>query len=555
MQKIALCFKHILFIFALCLKTRILNTLIGGRMKRDIEETLRIWKNEEQRYPLLVRGARQVGKSYSIIKFGEKEFDNLVEVNFEQKPQYITCFDTLEPKKIIETLSVLSKSDIIPGKTLLFLDEIQECPNAISALRYFHEQMAAAWRISEEEFLKNREFIYNLKLRASYGKSGNNNIGNYTHLASIHPRSYVFDDVQQVGFNVGIANPYLTWEESNQFDVGIDLGLFNNRLFFVVDYYNRKTISMLLDNKIPAITGFNNQTVNKGSVRNTGVEFTMGGTPFSGDFKWDINMNIAFNRNEVLSLNDQDDRIITSYHEGKPTHVIEVGKPIGQFFGFVFEGLYTASDMDDPNVPKCHNAYEGASKYKDINGDGAISDVVDYTIIGDVNPNFVFGLSNSFTYKNFSLSIFLNGQQGGHVVSGLRSITTNLQGYFNVSREMTNRWVSTSEPGDGEHYGYPLLSPHLGHRMSTLWIEDASYLRISNLTLGYSLPETWMKCTGGISNVRLSFIIQNLAIFTKYKGANPEAQTLKYDNKLAPGWDMSTYPLARTASLGINVSF
>ncbi len=416
--------------------------------------------------------------------------------------------------------------------------------------------IAGAWRISQEDFLKNIKSINNLKVRASFGASGNNNIGNYASLASINAGSYVFGNTQVSASTVGISNPNLTWEESQQIDGGIDLSMYNNRLTLVVDVYNRKSKNMLLSNIIPAITGFNTQIVNLGSVRNKGLEISLGGAPVSSrNFHWDVNLNASFNRNMVLSLNENGDRILSGNNDNNPTHVSVVGKPIGQFFGYIFQGLYTAADLLDPKVPKYPQVYEGAGKYADINGDGRITDLLDYTIIGSPYPDFIFGVSNSFAYKNISLSIIVNGQSGGQVVNGLRQSVDNLQGFFNVSKEWGNRWHSAQDPGDGRHYGIPNTTPSLGHRMNSQWVEDASYLRIANVTLGYALPSALMKRIGLNNGGRIYITGQNLAMFTRYGGANPEAQSVNINNTLSPGFDITSYPLSRTLSAGINLSF
>lgn len=415
--------------------------------------------------------------------------------------------------------------------------------------------VAAAWRLSDEPFLKNNKVINSLKLRASYGQSGNNNIGNYSHLASISPGAYIFGNTQVTASYVGLSNPNLTWEESEQVDAGIDAEFFNNRISLVVDLYNRESKNMLLNDVIPAITGFNSQIVNKGNVRNRGVEISLGASPITGKFNWDLNFNIAFNRNKVLSLNENGDRILSGNNDNNPTHVTVVGKPIGQFFGFVMEGVYTAKDLEDPNLIKTTQVYEGNPKYKDVNGDGIISDFLDYTLIGNPHPKFIFGFSNNFSYKKFTLGVVVNGQNGGQVMNGLRQTTDNLQGFFNVSREFVNRWRSTDNPGDGMLYGVPKLTPSWGHRVNTRWVEDASYLRISNISLGYTLPEGLMKKTGFINSCRLYVTAQNLVMFTRYKGANPEAQSRNIDNTLSPGFDISSYPLSRTTSVGLNLSF
>lgn len=415
--------------------------------------------------------------------------------------------------------------------------------------------IAAAWRISEEKFLKHNPIIDNLKVRLSYGKSGNNNIGNYAHLASVYAGSYIFGDTQVTGSNVGINNPYLTWEESDQIDVGVDLSLFKNRLSMVLDYYYRRSKNMLLSDIIPAITGFTSQMVNKGNIRNTGFEMSINATPVASSFRWDINFNLSLNRNKVISLNDNGDRILAGSNDGNSTHVTVVGKPIGQFFGYIFEGLYTAEDLKNPDVAKNAQAYEGGVRYKDINDDGVISDMLDYTIIGNPHPDFIYGITNTFTYKDFDLSIIMNGQCGGKVVNGLRQSIDNLQGFFNVGEEWVNRWRSADNPGDGKHYGIPPLTPSLGHRMSDLWLEDATYLRISNITLGYTLPQQLMEKTNFIKGCRFYLTAQNLATFTKYSGANPEGQSINQSSVLAPGFDMSSYPLSRTVSVGANITF
>jgi TonB-linked SusC/RagA family outer membrane protein len=415
--------------------------------------------------------------------------------------------------------------------------------------------VAGAWRISEEDFFEGVTWVDELKLRVSYGKSGNNNIGNYAHLANISAGSYIFNNTQVNGFSVGLSNPNLTWEESNQIDVGLDFDFFNNRAFFNVDLFLRKSENMLLQDVIPAITGFNTQTINQGSVQNKGIEIALGGTPVAGELTWTVNGNIAFNRNEILSLNDNTVRILAGNNDNNPTHVSVVGKPIGQFFGFVLEGIYTAEYLSQPGVINSPQVYEGNVKYKDVNGDGIINDVLDYTIIGNPHPDFIFGLTNNLSYKNLDLGIIINGQYGGQVMNGLRQTTDNLQGFFNVDQDWENRWRSPEEPGDGIHSGVPKVRPSWGHRVSTLWVEDASYLRIGNLTLGYTIPESLAKKMKVVKSSRLYFTVQNLATFTKYKGANPEGQAANQNNTLVPGFDMTSYPLSRTMSLGINLSF
>jgi TonB-linked SusC/RagA family outer membrane protein len=415
--------------------------------------------------------------------------------------------------------------------------------------------LAGAWRVSEESFFNGVNWLDEFKIRASYGKSGNNNIGNYAHLASIIAGSYIFGNNQVTASSVSLPNPFLTWEESNQIDLGLDFQFINNRMSLLVDLYRRESNNMLLNDVIPSITGFNTQTINQGNVRNIGLEIALGGSPSVGEFSWDINANIAFNRNKVIALNESTVRILAGNNDGNPTHVSVVGKPIGQFFGFVLEGVYTPEDMEDPNIVKTPQVYEGNVKYRDIDGDGLINDVLDYTIIGNPHPDFIFGLTNNFAYKGFDLGVIISGQSGGQVMNGLRQTTDNLQGFFNVDRDWENRWRSRQNPGDGIHSGIPQVRPSWGHRVSTLWVEDASYLRISNLTFGYTFSGRVIEKLKILNSSRIYLTIQNLAMFTNYKGANPEGQAANQNNTLAPGFDMTSYPLSRTTSMGINLSF
>jgi TonB-linked SusC/RagA family outer membrane protein len=419
----------------------------------------------------------------------------------------------------------------------------------------FFPSFAGGWRLSEEDFLKGNKVVSNLKLRASYGKSGNNNIGNYAHLSSISAQSYIFDNTQVTASDIGISNPYLGWEESQQTDIGLDAELFNNRLSLIIDVYNRKSNNMLLNDIIPAITGANSQLTNKGSVRNRGIEIDLNGYPVQQTFVWNAGVSFSLNRNVVLSTNGNNDCILSGNVDGRSSHITEVGKPVGQFFGFILDGLYTAADLADPNVAKYATVYEGAGKYRDLNGDGTITEILDYTAIGNPHPDFIYAIRNHFSCRNFDLGVIINGQYGGNVINGLRMSTDNLQGFFNVGAEWANRWRTPEQPGDGIHCGVVTQTPSLSHRLNNTWVEDATYLRIANVTLGYSLPQSLLKRTGLIKDVRASFTVQNPVTFTRYSGGNPEAQQLGIDNTLAPGLDMTSYPLARTASFGLQVTF
>jgi len=410
---------------------------------------------------------------------------------------------------------------------------------------------AVAWRISKEKFLKDVTAIDQLKIRASYGKSGNNNIGNYSHLSNVIPTQYVFNNETVSAATISLANPDLGWEESEQIDLGVDLSMFENRLSFTADLYRRKSVNMLLNDYIPAITGFTTQLVNKGSVENKGLELALGAIPFRGNFIWDIGFNIAINRNKILSTNQNNDPILSGNIDGRPSNISEVGRPIGMFYGFILDGVYSEEDIANPAVPKYPKAVAGWPKYRDVSGDGIVQEIMDYTALGSPHPDFTYGFSSSMKYRNFDLVMSLNGRQGGYIVNGIRQTIDNMQGFFNVQKEWVNRWRSPENPGDGIHAN----GPQICHRLNSLWLEDASYMRITNLTLGYSLPESIIQKTGAVKYCRIYASVQNLLTITKYNGANPEGQASNVDSTLSPGIDSNAYPIPRTFTLGLNVKF
>ena len=211
------------------------------------------------------------------------------------------------------------------------------------------------------------------------------------------------------------------------------------------------------------------------------------------------------------------------------------------FYGFVLEGVYSEEDIKNPEVAKYSNAVAGWPKYKDLNNDGKIQEILDYTALGSPHPDFTYGMNTSMQYRNFDLTLSLNGRKGGYIVNGLRQTIDNMQGIFNVQKEWVNRWRSPQEPGDGIHAN----GPQLVHRLNSLWLEDASYIRITNLTLGYTLPQSFLQKNKVIKHVRFYASAQNLLTITNYKGANPEGQASNVNATLSPGIDNNAYPLPR----------
>lgn len=419
--------------------------------------------------------------------------------------------------------------------------------------------LGVAWRVSEESFMKDG-FVENLKLRASYGLSGNFNIGNYTYIPTVGTSNYVFGNTVVNGRALNsLGNPNLSWEESNQLDVGLDGDFIKGRLNFTLDYYRRKTDNMLIDTQIPSSSGFSNSTVNAGEILNQGVELAINSDNIIGKFNWSTGFNIAFNKNEVLSLEGDSDFILSGRSgEGNPTHITKVGLPLAQFYGYVLEGVYV-DQKDFDNSPKHSSSVVGSIKYRDVNGDGVIEAVNDFAVIGDPNPDFTFGMTNTFNYENFDFSFVIDGQSGGDVLVGANQFLKNIDGIFNVTTDVLNRWRSPENPGDG-------VTPTTnGGRViyrdvNSSWVEDASFLRFRNITFGYKLPSP---LAGGensfIRQARIYASVNNAFLFTNYSRANPQVASSSNRGggsvSLTPGLDFTSYPLARTFILGLNFSF
>ncbi|MGA6119543.1 SusC/RagA family TonB-linked outer membrane protein [Sphingobacterium anhuiense] len=453
-------------------------------------------------------------------------------------------------------LSYLARADYAyKGKYLLTGTVRRDGSSRFGAdVRYgFFPSAAFAWRASEEDFLKDISWLNDLKLRTTYGRTGNFAIPNYGYASNISNANYSFGGQLAGGrVSTSIANNALTWENSNEFDLGFDLSLFGSRLNIVADYYNRITYDMLYNAEIPLASGFSNSIINQGKIRNRGLEFSISSQNIRGEFTWGTNFNISFNKNKVLALNSNNDPIYSGRSgEGNYTHKTEVGKPLGQFFGFVVDGVYrNQEDLD--RSPKHASSIIGSAKYKDIDGNGIIEAVKDFAVIGNPQPDFTYGLTNTFSYKNFDLSVLLVGSQGGQIMKTANEFLTNIDGVFNVDRKILNRFRSPENPGDG-------VTPTtnggrtLYREVNSGWIEDANYLKIQNITLGYDFKKI-LNNSKVIKGLRMYGTVQNLVTFTGYSGANPEATT-NNSGVLTPGRDFISYPLPRIMTLGVNVTF
>lgn len=418
--------------------------------------------------------------------------------------------------------------------------------------------VSAGWLISEENFLKDIPAISLAKIRASYGVTGNNNIGNYTQYALVNNTvNAAFGDGVFPGAAVtSLSNPNLGWETTTQFDIGLDLSLFDNRLQFVYDYYNKTTTNLLYSVQLPQESGFSNFNDNIGEIDFWGHEFSLIARPATGKFAWTINANISFNRNKVAALAEGIDRVYGTFH------ITKVGKPFGQFYGLIQDGFYDNEEelANSPQVPG--RSAVGSIKFKDLNGDGIITyggDNDDRTIMGSPFPDFTYGIVNTFNYGNFDLSIVGSGSYGNELLVRHLYSTANLDGVFNLVARVADRWRSEENPGAGifgTTVGGGNVTGIERDWMSDHFLQDASYFTIKNITLGYTFDDInkfW-------ESARVYASVQNAYVFTNYwGGSNPETsggQSAEGDGgNLSQGVAISNYPVPRTFSLGLNMNF
>ena len=421
---------------------------------------------------------------------------------------------------------------------------------------------AIGWRVSNEPFLRDIKAISDLKIRASYGLVGNDQIGNYGAIGQVGPRTAIFgsgDGRQVSGLSQdNLGNSFLTWEQSKSADVGIDLSLFSSRLNVTVDYYDKVSSGMLFGVPVPTFTGFSQTLRNLGKLRNKGIELNIESRNIDRkNFVWTTNFNISSNKNKVEALNANNDDIFSVNYGvvNAITHRTRVGETMASYYGFVYDGVYK-NRQELAAGPKLASGITavGDPRLKDLSGptgkpDGLI-DNFDKTNLGNNLPDFTFGLTNSITYKNFDFTILVQGVQGVEVLNLLKTSGN----YKAVSSLFKNYWKSEAQPGDGQNFR-PTYAAYQGNNpVITSWlVEDGSFVRIKNLTLGYRLPSLFGAKI--IKNARAYMNVQNLYTFTTYDGFNPEVNTVEGTDNLTPGMDFGTFPLTRTITVGLNLTF
>ncbi|MEP6733752.1 MAG: TonB-dependent receptor [bacterium] len=420
---------------------------------------------------------------------------------------------------------------------------------------------AVGWRVSEEPFMRRFTSIDQLKLRASYGVAGNPSIAPYQSLTHLNSGQYVFgSSIGAAYYPSTLGNADLKWESTKQVDYGVDLGMYQDRVSFTADYYHKKTDDLLLQIDLPSEAGFTTAYVNAGSIENKGLELgttiqMIRGDQKAGAFSWTTTINYTRNRNKVLDLGGVQRLFASSINSDIKAagSVVQVGQPIGVFFGYQIDGIFRDSATlnaykavtKTANVPGL-----GSSKFVDVNGDGTI-DANDRTIIGDPSPNFSLGWQNSVSFKGFQLSALLDGTYGGKIFNLNLYRLEGASPSGNVLRSrVEDAWSPTNPNGQFAKIGSGI--GFLGSDFTSELIEDGSYTRLRTITLARDIPQQWLR--GVTSSARIYVTGQNVYTWTKYSGFNPDVSSLGIGNTNR-GIDIGSYPLARTFIFGANLSY
>lgn len=432
-----------------------------------------------------------------------------------------------------------------------------------------------AWRFSKEKFMEKLKFIDDAKLRFGFGATGNNRVNDFAYLSVISTSTntaYSFGNAtpSSGATPTRLGNEDLKWETTTQYNLGLDISLFDKKIDFTTDIYRKITSDLLLNAALPLASGYPNIFRNIGKVQNEGLEFSVTTDNVNTkNFKWSSNINIAFNQNKVLALTDNQESQLNSATirplSNNPVTITKLDNPIALFYGYIWDGVYQYTDFDKlpngqyvlkSNVSASVNSrvatQPGDVKYRDINGDGVVN-INDNTVIGNPNPKHIGGFSNNFSYKNFDLNIFFQWSYGNDIVNMNRVIfegggefPNNLNQYATVAE----RW-SPDNPSNTMHK-FTASSNLQTNLFSTRVVEDGSFLRLKTVSLGYSLPNELLKKLK-IRTFRIYASAQNLITWTKYSGYDPEVSVI--NSALTPGIDLSAYPRARTLTVGLNLSF
>lgn len=440
---------------------------------------------------------------------------------------------------------------------------------------------SVGWRIDQESFMSNSQKISELKIRAGWGETGLNGIGIFgklpnSQLANDYPWQavvsqngaiYPFNNTMPSGGNASfynaISNPNLEWEKTRQLNIGLDLGLLNNRITLSADYYRRKTDNLMLNVPTPGSFGLNNGGVlaNVGAMENNGLDIQLAYNKRAGEFQWDLTGLVSFINNKVISLNTPNATIDQGGDQdfGGGAHMTRTtaGQPIQSFYGYIVDGIFQTQDEVDNSPFQSDQTAPGDLKFRDISGpdgkpDGQITPD-DRAFLGNYLPDFSYSLNFNATYKNFDASVFFQGVQGNDIFNATRIISEGMARLFGSSTEVLKAWTPTNTNTDVPRAFAG--DPNTNVRPSTRWIEKGSYLRLKNITIGYTIPEASLQSlTGGaVKTFRVYVGSQNLFTITDYKGWDPEIGSK--NTTLTNGIDYGQYPAARSFLVGLQVGF
>ena len=427
-----------------------------------------------------------------------------------------------------------------------------------------------AWNFSREDKVKDLDWLSNGKLRLSWGKTGNNRVSDFASLAKLYTgitSEYVYDNNYSSGYVLSsMANEKLKWETTEQFDLGLDLGFFKDRIRLTTDIYRKNTYDLLLNADLPPTSGFSSTYMNIGRMRNDGLEFTLETENIKNkDFQWSSSFNIAFNLGTIEDLSLNQEAMLNSVtfdnkYNSQYAYISMLNRPSGMMYGFLYDGTYKYDDFDVTDkgayvlktaVPNNTASREiiqpGDPKYKDINGDGVLNDD-DRTIIGRGQAAHTGGFSNNFTYKNFDLNIFFQWSYGNDIYNANRMIFENpaKKRNTNMYASYVNRWTAENPTSN-----MPRANAQGSQQYSSLYVEDGSFLRLKNVSLGYTVPSQFLK-KFGIRSAKFTLSAENLFTITDYSGFDPEVSVRH--SALTPGFDYSAYPRSRSVSFGLNMS-
>tara|TARA_R110002167_G_C12675360_1_gene651049 strand:- start:930 stop:2552 length:1623 start_codon:yes stop_codon:yes gene_type:complete len=414
-----------------------------------------------------------------------------------------------------------------------------------------------AWRVSQENFLKNSTTLNDLKFRVSYGLTGNQNIGNFEFITRAASTPYIFGNTVVVGNSASnIGNPSLQWEANKQLDIGVDFALFKSRISGTIDYYDKKSEDLLIQNPIPLTAGVPNPPiVNIGSVRNSGIEFAIFTRNLTGKFKWSTDFNISYNENEVLDIGSNsagEPLEIPGQNiplSNVPTNLTVAGRPVGAFNMYIFDGMWQLGE--EAEAATWFNAVPGDPKYRDLNNNGLL-DAGDRAFVGNPHPKFIGGMDNTFSYKNLSLSVFMNFATGNKLYNTARNLFSRGVPFVQNFAEAADFWTPDNPNATSPRPSQGGTTTTLATLASTRFLEDASFLRVKNVALTYDLPGKIFE-TSFISSAQFTLSATNLLTFTKYTGLDPEASSR--ESLLSAGIDYTPYPNTKQYNLGVKIGF